>query len=1207
MEAGARAGKLTLGLLLCAVVGIFTASSASAAYEQVGCFAGSFPGLSASCKPIKEGEKFGEEVQLGNVAGMAVNYTGAGGVPKGTVYAAVRTDFFPLAIAMYVPAADGGLEFRQRWVVKAGEGAYERCGPALGSNCKPLPGSANIPPQDVGVDQTTGNVYAMLSANDSPSGARLVVEFKPDGSAVLARFGSRADNGKTVAETPESIHDNRFGGLAVEATGKVYVSDLSGNYVRLMVFEPQSPGDYEHYVYAGEILGANKGILTQPVTDAAGNIYTTDNEETIEEWAPETPVAYPQASRAAPLCTYTFKKHGIAAITVEPTSGEVFFSDIKPPKLIRRLGPCNPATHEFSEAGPEPEAFALGPERDDPWALAFDPTRQIDPERAPGTLYAGAPSAEPVLGPGEPGQSALGYVFAHAKELPPEVQAESFTHVTSTGALLHAQVKTNSFQTHYAFEYETAAEYEANPPGERFAGAAEAPPGGADLPGAQGAQSAAAAIGGLEADTAYRFRAIVSSECEGSTKPRCEEAGEAKAFRTFPTEAPGLPDHRAYELVSPAQKNGGQVFSLTPRQSSCFEICKPGSGLQVSFPKQSAPGGDAVAYQGTPFSTTEGPPQTDEYVARRDPKTGWHSIGLAPAALEVLQYGEYLALDTELNHGLIAQPTFALSPEAPAGYFNLYSQASEDPSALTPLLSQARFAELPPQRSAKEFTLQYVGASADLSRVFFEANDALTAEVPGIAPAALDPGKEGRNLYEYSAGGLALVNVMPGNATTVPCPQGCGKAVSADGRRVFFSDATGQVYLREDGETTREIKTEGVPDPGKFLAAATDGSAVLLQNGHLHYLGNEEPTVDLTQEKGGFLGLVGQSEDLSHVYFVDTAALAAGAEAGTCQFSSEPTSPRGKEEEEGKVPPGFGCNLYDWHEGTTRLLATLPAKDNNNVGADWSPSPKIRTAEASPGGRYLAFLSKASLTGYENVGPRCEHNVKFNTTTACREVFLYDSASGTLRCPSCAFSGQSPLYYPPNLPTANHRYLTDEGRLYFDSGESLLPADTNEGVEDVYQWEPPAGPEEPEGDSCQREAGCLALISAGTGTVDSNFFAADQTGANVFLTSRDQLTLKDKDELFDLYDAREFGGIPAETETGEPECQGEGCLPQVAAPNDPTPGSSSFEGAGNVPGETPSKCRKPKVRRHGRCVARKHHKQAGRHHRRANRNRGGAK
>jgi hypothetical protein len=175
-------------------------------------------------------------------------------------------------------------------------------------------------------------------------------------------------------------------------------------------------------------------------------------------------------------------------------------------------------------------------------------------------------------------------------------------------------------------------------------------------------------------------------------------------------------------------------------------------------------------------------------------------------------------------------------------------------------------------------------------------------------------------------------------------------------------------------------------------------------------------------------------------------------------------------------------------------------------------------------------------------------------------------------------------------PQTPIRYLTEEGRLYFDSEDSLSPFDTNDGVQDVYQYEP-------EGlGSCKREAGCLDLISAGHEPIDSNFLAVDQTGKNVFFTSRDQLVLKDKDELFDLYVAREGGGIPAETETARGECQGEACQQAVTPPNDPTPGSSTFEGAGNV--------NEPKAaKKHAKKHKKKHHakKRAAKHNRGGNR------
>jgi hypothetical protein len=206
-----------------------------------------------------------------------------------------------------------------------------------------------------------------------------------------------------------------------------------------------------------------------------------------------------------------------------------------------------------------------------------------------------------------------------------------------------------------------------------------------------------------------------------------------------------------------------------------------------------------------------------------------------------------------------------------------------------------------------------------------------------------------------------------------------------------------------------------------------------------------------------------------------------------------------------------------------------------------------------------------------------------------------------VRCASCNPSGEAPLG-PTNLrliPNAKGflpqpRYLTDSGRLYFDTSDSLSPFDTNEGVEDVYQYEP-------EGlGTCKREGGCVSLISAGHEGIDSNFVTMDESGKNVFFTSRDQLTLKDKDELIDLYDAREDGGISAESETARVECQGEACQGQISPPNDPTPGSSTFEGAGNV---TEPKAAKKHAKKHKKNHAKKKHA----HKRAAKHNRGGAK
>ncbi|HUC07940.1 MAG TPA: hypothetical protein VMR96_07595, partial [Solirubrobacterales bacterium] len=589
----------------------------------------------------------------------------------------------------------------------------------------------------------------------------------------------------------------------------------------------------------------------------------------------------------------------------------------------------------------------------------------------------------------------------------------------------------------------------------------------------------------------------------------------------------------------------------------------PGHSHHQAFPLQSSPDGGAVAYEGTSFGLGEGATAEDEYIARRT-GAGWVNTNPTPAALQA--GSGYTAFDTLLQKGVLGQVSPALSPEAPSGYLNLYSQPSAEPLAITPLLTNT-----PPNRpggnGSGHFTISYAGASADLSQIFFSANDALTEATP-FAPAPPDPGASGSDLYEWSAGGLRLANVAPGNgAVKAGATFGAGGAggISADGSRAFWSVASGQTYVREEGEVSREI-----PDPGKFLVAATDGSKVLLDDGVLYDL-ESETSVDLSGGLGGFEGIAGQSEDLSRVYFVDTAVL-----------SGEEENSEGAKAQAGKF------NLYAWSEGSpTRFVATLQAKDNEDLGsgggvADWLPVPSLRTAEASLDGRYLAFVSRALLNsplpGYSNVGP-CEEDSGTSEffSVPCPEVFLYDSVAGDLTCASCAPSGAAPLGWsvlrrlegaPGSLPQA--RYLSNSGRLFFDSQDALSPFDSNEGVEDVYQFEP-------EGvGGCKREGGCVGLISAGSEGVDSNFLAADESGKNVFFTTRDRLVGADSDELIDLYDARVDGGFPPVSEPPLPE------VPLQVPPFEPTPASPTLTDPGN-PKPTPH-CKKGHVRRKGKCV-----------------------
>src|ERR1700679_2010631 len=74
------AAIIALFLSLLLLVG--AADAHAATYEQVGVFGG--PGTKQTPEEIDQDE----EIQLGGVSGLAVNRTGAGGVEKGSVFAA---------------------------------------------------------------------------------------------------------------------------------------------------------------------------------------------------------------------------------------------------------------------------------------------------------------------------------------------------------------------------------------------------------------------------------------------------------------------------------------------------------------------------------------------------------------------------------------------------------------------------------------------------------------------------------------------------------------------------------------------------------------------------------------------------------------------------------------------------------------------------------------------------------------------------------------------------------------------------------------------------------------------------------------------------------------------------------------------------------------------------------------------------------------
>ena len=151
---------------------------------------------------------------------------------------------------------------------------------------------------------------------------------------------------------------------------------------------------------------------------------------------------------------------------------------------------------------------------------------------------------------------------------------------------------------------------------------------------------------------------------------------------------------------------------------------------------------------------------------------------------------------------------------------------------------------------------------------------------------------------------------------------------------------------------------------------------------------------------------------------------------------------------------------YTGTEWETKFIATLSGEDAH----DWEGTEGLfpealglakLTARVSPDGRYLAFMSDRSLTGYDN------HDA--NSGEPDEEVFLYDATQrNRLVCASCDPTGARPVgllegnvedrssiatgnwggrwlagafrdgNVEPEQAIYQSRYLSDSGRLFFN-------------------------------------------------------------------------------------------------------------------------------------------------------------------------------
>src|SRR5680860_1049282 len=173
---------------------------------------------------------------------------------------------------------------------------------------------------------------------------------------------------------------------------------------------------------------------------------------------------------------------------------------------------------------------------------------------------------------------ALAVAPAHAAG-PPAIVEQIPLDAQQHTVTLRAQVDPNGQLTTYHFEWGAAGgPYDRRIPasGERSAGAGSGP------------VTVSALLGGLEEASAYRFR-VVAANAAGTA------VGPDQPFQTL--NQSGLPDGRAFELVSPADKGpSGSVseFSIVSQTPTAGQASQDGESfvypIQNGIPESSAGG-----------------------------------------------------------------------------------------------------------------------------------------------------------------------------------------------------------------------------------------------------------------------------------------------------------------------------------------------------------------------------------------------------------------------------------------------------------------------------------------------------------------------------------------------------------------------------------------------------------------------------------------
>jgi hypothetical protein len=595
---------------------------------------------------------------------------------------------------------------------------------------------------------------------------------------------------------------------------------------------------------------------------------------------------------------------------------------------------------------------------------------------------------------------------ARAAEAPAVLDAWA-TDVSASAVDLRGLANPGGAAATARFEYLTVAAYEANlaadPPRDPFAGAARAPLAGIALGSGEAPVAVSRHIGALSPSTSYRYRLNVTAATT--------TFGAAHSFTTTEN-APvfALPDNRGWEMVSPVEKNGG-------------EIQGPGEIFGGGVFQASADGTAMTFSSRSSFASPAAASSASQYVSRRG-AGGWATENVTTPALAGAFGTEpdgvpYRLFSPDLARGLLAAPERCDSSPCPRGY------------ALRQSVGGALAA------SAKASDMSLAGTNPELTQAVLAS---------------------GGNLYRWSGGAQTAVNLLPGEATPTPGAELAAQsgAVSSDGSRVYFTLA-GDLYLR-DGAQTLQVD-ESLGGGAVFETATADGSlAFFTKAGHLYRYAAGGAPADLTPG-GEVEGVLGISPDGSHLYYLTPAGLFLRRGASTTKVADAADA--------GDYPPATGTARVAANGNLAFLSSqSLTGADSGGLAQVYLYAPGTATltcASCNPSG--ARPTSPATIPGAVANGstriykPRAlsadGRRLFFETGEALftldtnndRDVYEWE-AQGT---GSCAAPGGCIALVSSGQAAAGASFLdasADGADVFFLTDGSLVPGDTGGG--DVY-------------------------------------------------------------------------------------------------------------------------------------------------------------